>query len=217
MEYLCQTCISSKWRSLFLRHAGNFGLVSLIRLLEVAFIVSFMFQYCICFLNVNINTEKHPYCISLWVGPKPDTWSWARQGKVMWYLSVTHTSSKHSRASQVKGGFCRLHECTLFTTSFKPYGYPSLNQHILKCDVIWDVLVFHVCVDQIKDRQKYVSNLLPIWPGGSSDGRSNSNFQKPRYVWHLPPKLSTDHVYINLLEKELQCSAFFTKALRIYG
>lgn len=62
MEYLCQTYISSKWGSLFLRLIGNFGLVTFTWLLEVAFIVFLMFQYRVCFLNVykHTKTKKHP-------------------------------------------------------------------------------------------------------------------------------------------------------------
>lgn len=67
MEYLCQTYISSKRGSLFLRLIGNFGLVTLTWLLEVAFIVSLMFQYCVWFLNVykHIKAKKHPYWVRM--------------------------------------------------------------------------------------------------------------------------------------------------------
>lgn len=63
--------ISFKWGSLFLRHIGNFVLVPLTLLLEVDFIVSFMFHYHVCFLNVykNIKTKKHPYWVRLKVYP----------------------------------------------------------------------------------------------------------------------------------------------------
>lgn len=59
--------ISFKWGSLFLRHIGSFGLVQFTLLLEVEFIVSFMFHYHVCFLNIykNIKTKKHPYWVRL--------------------------------------------------------------------------------------------------------------------------------------------------------
>lgn len=52
---------------MFLRHIGSFGLVQFTLLLEVEFIVSFMFHYHVCFLNIykNIKTKKHPYWVRL--------------------------------------------------------------------------------------------------------------------------------------------------------
>lgn len=160
MQYLYQTCISSKWGSQFLRHTGNFGLLTLTWLLEAALIVLFMFQYCVWFLNVykNFKSKKHPYWVCLWAVPKPHTWSWACQMKPMWHLSVIHPSSHQL---PLKGFISQRwllwtpQMYTIYNNIFQakriPIAFIFKPNIFLSVILWWDVLVLHVYVDQIQE------------------------------------------------------------------
>lgn len=180
---------------------------------------SFMFQHCVrlFYVYMNIKSKKHPQAFEQGQNQVP------RVEHVRWSL----TSQKHIPAPPLAhscGFVCQrwlllticntIYNC-IFQTLWISTAFILKFNKFFSVMLWWVVLVLHLHVDQ--EWQKYLCNLLPVWFEGNSDGRSKSNFSNSDHVWHQPPKVPIDYLYINLLEIELRHSALFTKVLRICG